>query len=162
MRLAIIGTGLIGASVALAAKRREAVEVTGFDPDERALFAAAERGAVAGPAGSAEEAVADAELAVVAAPVTELAATVKRVLAAGAVGGTVTDVGSTKERVCAAAFGSPRFVGGHPVCGSEARGPEAASAELFEGASWFLAPLPETDPARYRFVHGFVSSLGAR
>jgi prephenate dehydrogenase len=92
----------------------------------------------------------------------DLAPTVKEVLATAPEGCTVTDVGSTKARVCAAAGRSPRFVGGHPVCGSEARGPEAASAELFEGASWFLAPLPETDPARYRFVHGFVASLGAR
>jgi prephenate dehydrogenase len=74
---------------------------------------------------------------------------------------TVTDVGSTKESVCAAASGSTRFIGGHPVCGSEARGADHASANLFEGATWFLAPLPETDPERYRLVHGFVSSLGA-
>jgi len=162
MRLAIIGTGLIGASVGLAAKRREDVRIAGFDLDEGALAAAAGRGAVDEPAGSLEEAVAETELAVVAAPVADLAAAVQAVLAAAPEGCTVTDVGSTKARVCEAAGRSPRFVGGHPVCGSEARGPEAASAELFEGASWFLAPLPETDPSRYRFVHGFVTSLGAR
>ena len=54
-----------------------------------------------------------------------------------------------------------RFIGGHPVCGSEARGPEHASAELFQGATWFLTPFAETAPARYRLVHGFVASLGA-
>jgi prephenate dehydrogenase len=162
MRLAIIGTGLIGTSVALAAKRAEGVTVSGFDPDRSALSTAAERGAVDEAARSFEEAVGAAELAVVAAPVAELAATVKAVLGSAPEGCTVTDVGSTKARICAAAGRSPRFVGGHPVCGSEARGPEAASAELFEGASWFLAPLPDTDPARYRFVHGFVASLGAR
>src|SRR5690349_5770498 len=162
MRLAIIGTGLIGASVALAAKRSDDVTVSGFDPADGALSVAAERGAVDDPAGTMAEAVAGAELAVVAAPVADLAATVKEVLAVAPEGCTVTDVGSTKAGVCAAAVGSPRFVGGHPVCCSEAHGPAAASAELFEGASWFLAPLPETDPARYRFVHGFVTSLGAR
>jgi prephenate dehydrogenase len=47
------------------------------------------------------------------------------------------------------------------VCGSEARGPEHANGELFEGATWFLTPLPETDPERYRSVHGFVTALGA-
>jgi prephenate dehydrogenase len=72
----------------------------------------------------------------------------------------VTDVGSTKARVCAAASSS-RFVGGHPVCGSEAHGPAHARADLFEGASWFLTPLPQTDPEAHRRVHGFVSSLGA-
>jgi prephenate dehydrogenase len=47
------------------------------------------------------------------------------------------------------------------VCGSEARGPEHASAELFQGATWFLTPLAETDATRYRLVHTFVSGLGA-
>jgi prephenate dehydrogenase len=74
---------------------------------------------------------------------------------------TVTDVGSTKAAVCMAAGGSPRFIGGHPVCGSEARGPEHASADLFEGATWFLSPLAQSDPERYRLVHGFVTELGA-
>ena len=161
-RLAVIGTGLIGGSVALAARRAgAAAEVTGYDPDPAGLEAAVRRGAVDSAAGSLEEAVAGAELAVVAAPVAQLAQQVQAVLAATGDETTVTDVGSTKAAVCAAARGSARFVGGHPVCGSEARGAEHATAELFEGASWFLTPLTETDPARYRLVHGFVSALGA-
>jgi prephenate dehydrogenase len=161
-RLAIVGTGLIGASVALAAKRVGAVaEVAGFDPDREALDAAAARGAIDQPAPSLEDAVAGADLAVVAAPVAQLAAQVHAVLAASGEATTVTDVGSTKTGVGAVARGSSRFVGGHPVCGSEARGPEHANAELFEGATWFLTPSAETDPARHRLVHGFVSALGA-
>jgi prephenate dehydrogenase len=161
-RLAIVGTGLIGASVALAAKRAGVVtEVAGFDTDEAALGAAAVRGAVDERALSLEAAVAGAELAVVAAPVAQLAAQVQAVLAATSDDTTVTDVGSTKAGVATAARGSTRFVGGHPVCGSEARGPEHANAELFEGATWFLTPVAETDPARHRLVHGFVSALGA-
>jgi prephenate dehydrogenase len=160
-RLAVVGTGLIGASVALAAKRGRDVSVTGFDPDPEGLAAAVERGAVDSAADSLESALAEAELAVVAAPVAQLAAQVRAALEASPDGCTVTDVGSTKAAVCAAAQGSPRFVGGHPVCGSEARGAGHASAELFDGATWFLTPLAETDPARYRLVHGFVSSLGA-
>jgi prephenate dehydrogenase len=70
-------------------------------------------------------------------------------------------VGSTKAAVCAAAAGTGRFVGGHPMCGSEARGPEHATADLFEGATWFLTPVPETEAASHRLVHGFVSALGA-
>ncbi len=161
-RLAIVGTGLIGASVALAAKRAGvAGRVSGFDVDAAALDAAVARGAVDEPAASLEAAVAGAELAVVAAPVAQLAPQVRSVLAATADETTVTDVGSTKVGVCATARGSARFVGGHPVCGSEARGAEHANAELFEGATWFLTPLTETDPARHRLVHGFVSALGA-
>jgi prephenate dehydrogenase len=160
-RLAILGTGLIGASVALAAKRDGATRVTGYDPDPSTLETAVERGAVDDAAASTEEALAGADLAVVAAPVAQLTSQVVAALQAAPESCTVTDVGSTKESVCAAAAGSPRFIGGHPVCGSEARGPENASANLFEGATWFLSPLPETDPERYRLVHGFVAGLGA-
>jgi prephenate dehydrogenase len=160
-RLAIVGTGLIGASVGLAAKRAGVLHVTGFDPDAAALEQAAERGALDTSAGNLAEAVAEADLAVVAAPVAELPAQVAAVLGATPERCTVTDVGSTKGPVCAAAAGTARFIGGHPVCGSEAHGPEHARAELFEDATWFLTPVAATDPQRYRALHGFVSSLGA-
>ena len=160
-RLAVIGTGLIGASVALAAKRAGGLRVSGFDTDPASLEAAVERGAVDEPADSLSAALAKAELAVVAAPVAQLAVQTRAVLEASGDGCTVTDVGSTKSAVCEAARGSSRFIGGHPVCGSEARGAEHASEELFDGATWFLTPLADAEPARYRLVHGFVSSLGA-
>jgi prephenate dehydrogenase len=150
----------MGASVALAAKRGGA-SVAAWDPDDRALDAAREREAVDEPAGSVEEAVAGADLAVVAAPIAQLPAQVAAVLAATDDRTTVTDVGSTKATIVAASAGSPRFVGGHPICGSEARGAEHATAELFEGATWFVTPTAQTDAARHRLVHGFVSELGA-
>lgn len=160
MQVAVIGTGLIGASIGLAAKRRGA-SVVGFDAEQGTAELAREKGAVDGVAGTLGEALAEAELAVVAVPVGQLAVEVRTVLEASGDGCTVTDVGSTKAAVCAAAGGSPRFIGGHPVCGSEARGPEHATADLFEGATWFLAPLAESEPDRYRLVHGFVGELGA-
>ena len=156
-RIAILGTGLIGASVGLAAARAGVEQVAGFDPDPEALALAAERGAVV-PAASVEEAVAGADLAVCAGPVATLPAQIEEALAAGSC--TVTDVGSTKAAVCAAAQ-SPRFIGGHPVAGSEAHGPAHARAELFENATWFLTPAAETDPEHYRLLHGFVASVGA-
>ena len=73
----------------------------------------------------------------------------------------MTDVGSTKGRLYARIDDRARYIGGHPVCGSEARGPGHASAELFEGATWFLTPVAETEPGRYASLHGFVASLGA-
>src|SRR2546429_1049824 len=160
-RLAVVGTGLIGASVALAAKRAGLRGVVGSDPDPQALAVAVERGAIDSGAESRADAVAGTQLAVVAAPVAQLAPQVRAVLEASEEDCTVTDVGSTKVGVCSAALGSGRFVGGHPVCGSEARGTEHASAELFGGATWFLTPLAGTDRGRSRLVHGFVSSLGA-
>ena len=160
-RLAIVGTGLIGASVALAARRAGVASVTGWDPDPEALAVAAERGAVE-PSSDLAAAIAGAELVVVATPVGELPATVREVLDGAPEGCTVTDVGSTKRPVCGAAGSDPRFVGGHPICGAETRGPERATAELFEGATWFLTPTASTAPERLRLVHGLVSSLGAR
>ncbi len=149
----------MGASVGLAAARR-GDEVTGWDPDDHALAVAVERGAVA-RASSLGDALQDADLAVVAAPIAHLPAQVASVLGGSRDDTTVTDVGSTKTTVVAAAGGSPRFVGGHPICGSEARGAEHATADLFEGATWFVTPTARTDPARHRLVHGFVSDLGA-
>ena len=75
---------------------------------------------------------------------------------------TVTDVGSTKAGMTAVMAAESRFpLGGHPLSGSEAHGPANARAELFDGSPWFLTPVPETDPACYRYVHDFVGSLGA-
>jgi prephenate dehydrogenase len=158
-RLAVVGTGLIGASVGLAAREAGVEDVRGWDVDRDALSVAGERGAVE-PAGTLRAAIDGAELAIVAAPVAALPSQVAAVLEASGDGTTVTDVGSTKGAV-ARAVRDPRFIGGHPVCGSEARGPEHASAELFRGATWFLTPVASTDPVRYRVLHGFVASLGA-
>jgi prephenate dehydrogenase len=159
-RLAVVGTGLIGASVGLAARRAGADSIAGVDADDAVLEVARERGAI-DRAATLEEAVADADLVVVASPVATLAERVNAVLGAAPERCTVTDVGSTKGRVCAEVSDRARFIGGHPLCGSEARGPEHASDELFQGATWFLTPVAETEPDRYRMLHGFVASLGA-
>jgi prephenate dehydrogenase len=161
VRLAIVGTGLIGASAGLAAGRAGLGEVVGWDEDPSALEVAVERDAVAG-ATSMEEALHDADVALVAVPVAGLPSVVRNVLAAAPETCTVTDVGSTKGAVCGAAGSDPRFVGGHPICGAETRGPGRATADLFAGATWFLTPLATTEPDRYRAVHSLVSTLGAR
>jgi prephenate dehydrogenase len=159
-RLAIVGTGLIGASVGLAAKRAGVERVIGFDPDLGALETALERGAIDEIAGDRARAVEGAELVVVAAPVAHLPDEVRTVLELAGAGATVTDVGSTKTTVCLACD-DHRFIGGHPVSGSEAGGPVNASPDLFKGATWFLCPAAGTDPDRYRMLHGFIASLGA-
>src|SRR5262249_57297028 len=158
-RLAIVGTGLIGASIGLDACSSGA-RVTGWDPDPEALSQAVERGAVE-PAGSLVDGVAGADLAVVAAPVSVLAQQVATVLAATGDETTVTDTGSTKAGVVVAAGGSPRFVGGHPIAGKEVHGAVHASSGLFEGAAWFLTPPTDTSPERYALLHRFVGDLGA-
>jgi prephenate dehydrogenase len=161
VRLAVVGTGLIGASTGLAAARAGVEEVLGWDKDPAALQVAVERGAVRA-ADSLVEALVEADVAVVAVPVARLAETVREVLAAASADCSVTDVGSTKTSVCAASGTEPRFVGGHPICGAETQGPGRASADLFDGATWFLTPLPATRAESYRQVHGLVARMGAR
>ena len=158
--LTVVGTGLIGASAALAA-RRTGASVRGWDPDPEVLRVAHEREAVE-PATTLAEAVEGADLVLVAAPVAELPDAVREVLALASGSCVVTDVGSTKSAVCAAAAGDGRFIGGHPICGAETRGPERANAELFQGATWFLTPTAGTGPEPLRTVHGLVTSFGAR
>ena len=162
MRLAVVGTGLIGASAALAARRAGGFDsILGWDEDPATLELAGERGAIE-VAPTLVDALHDADVALVAVPVAELPAVVRSVLAAAPADCTVTDVGSTKGSLCAAVGDDPRFVGGHPICGAEARGPGRASADLFDGATWFLTPLASTEPERYRAAHAFVVALGAR
>jgi prephenate dehydrogenase len=157
-RLAVVGTGLLGTSVALAARRAGASGVLGWDAQASTLRDAAGAGAVEA-SGSLRDAVADAELVVVAVPVGSLVATVKDVLAAAPTA-TVTDVGSTKRAL--AAVPESRFVPGHPLAGGSTGGPGRASADLFDGAVWVLTPLPATEPSRLEAVERFVASLGAR
>ena len=109
-------------------------------------------------AASLEEAVSDAELVVVAAPVGALPAAVRDVLAA-VPEATVTDVGSTKRTL--AAIDDPRYVGGHPLAGGATTGPGRASADLFDGATWFVTPSAATEQARVEAVERFVQALGA-
>jgi len=157
-RLGIVGTGLIGASVGLAAKRAGIGHVAGYDFTRETVQMAVERGAI----DEAVESPGDldrADLIVAAVPVTSLQGVLRELLSSDG-GATVSDVGSTKANV-ADASGNPRFVGGHPVTGSEAHGPAHATVDLFDGATWFLTPTAQTDPERYRLVHGFVASLGA-
>jgi prephenate dehydrogenase len=162
-RLAIVGLGLMGGSLGLAARERAAVtHIAGFDPDEGARAAALARGCVDEATGDLATAVAGADLIALCAPVTELPAVLAE-LAELAPGATVTDIGSTKAGVVAAVPPSlrSRFIGGHPLCGMETRGAQNARAELFEGATWYLTPLAETEPARVRDLHRLVAALGA-
>jgi prephenate dehydrogenase len=157
-RLAVVGTGLVGTSVALAAGRG-GTRSRGFDADSGVLKGAVARGAVE-PASSLAQAVADAELVVIAVPVGAAPAVVQEVL--DAVGGdvVVTDVASTKRPL--ASLADPRFVPGHPVAGGATGGPARAAADLFDAATWFLTPTDTSAAESVALVERFVASLGAR
>ena len=156
-RIAVVGTGLVGTSVALAAGR-VGTGCRGFDADAAVLERAAARGAVE-PAASAAEAVAGAELVVVAVPVGAAPAVVREVLDAAGEEVVVTDVASTKRPL--ATVPDPRFVPGHPVAGGVTGGPARAAADLFDAATWFLTPTRTSAPESVALVERFVSSLGA-
>jgi prephenate dehydrogenase len=156
--LAVIGTGLVGTSVALAAGR-SGTRTRGFDSDRTVLERAAARGAVE-PAASLAEAVADAELVVVAVPVGAAPAVVEEALAVCRPDTVVTDVASTKRPL--ASIADPRFVPGHPVAGGATGGPARATADLFDAATWFLAPTEASSAESVGLVERFVASLGAR
>ncbi len=157
-RIAVIGTGLVGTSVALAA-RRAGVATAGFDVDATRLSEAA---ALAGlrAASSLADAANGAQLVVVAVPVGSAADVVREALDAAGPDATVTDVSSTKRPL--AAVEDARFVPGHPVAGGVTGGPRRATADLFDGATWFVSPTPASDPARLAQVEAFAASLGAR
>ncbi|MBI5231387.1 MAG: prephenate dehydrogenase [Coriobacteriales bacterium] len=168
----MVGVGLIGGSIAAGLRRTdEPPRVLGVDTDRDSLDFAVESGIVDdaatpkaafdrgwfGPGG--------ADVVILATPA---GATVGWFETLGELGyeGIVTDVASTKSSVLSAAerwLPDPsRFVGGHPMAGSERSGVQAARPELFEGAYYVLTPTEHTDVEAYRAVHELISALGAR
>jgi prephenate dehydrogenase len=162
MRVAVLGVGLIGGSIGLAARRRAAAQVCGFDPDEAVLARALERGAVDVVAGEVAAAVQGADVVFAAPPVGVMADTVAKALAAAGPKCVVSDVGSTK-RMLAAAGADERFIGGHPLAGAETAGVEHAQEDLFDGATWYLTPAQgSTAGVLYERLHRLLVSFGAR
>ena len=162
-RIAVIGTGLVGGSVGLGLARR-GHEVAGFDRDPARLQRAKELGAVTSVADSIGEACTGADLVVVAVPVGAVAAAVCEALDAGAP--LVTDVGSVKAPIVgeverARPDLASRFVGGHPMAGSEQDGIDGADPDLFVGATWVLTPTASTEERGYATLRKLVKELGA-
>jgi len=162
VKLAILGVGLIGGSIGLAAKERvEGVEVVGFGRDPERLDLARERGAIDRAATSIEDAVDGAGLCFACAPVGALPELVRAALDASGDDTLVTDVGSTKQDLVSRTP-DPRFVGGHPIAGAETAGVEHARADLFQDAVWYLTPHEHSGGLLYERLHRFVVDVGAR
>jgi prephenate dehydrogenase len=159
LRLAVIGTGLIGGSVGLAARGRLGAHVRGTG---RRAPLGVELGALDVACATVADALVDADVAVVCAPVDVLPEVLGSVLAEAPPDCVVTDVGSTKGAVVAAAAGDRRFVGGHPLAGAEVAGVEHAREDLFDGATWYLTPVATTGGMLLERVHRLVTGLGAR
>ena len=151
-RANVVGLGLIGGSIGAALTER-GWAVAGDDADETRVERALGLGIIA--AGGLDHA---AEITFVCTPVLSLADQVKRALVETA--GVVTDVGSVKSGVTSA-IADPRFIGGHPMAGSELDGLDGADASMFEGAVWVLTPTPDTDDTTFSAVASVVAELGA-
>jgi prephenate dehydrogenase len=151
-RANVIGLGLIGGSAALALRER-GWHVSGDDHDPARLQTAIDRSVV-----DAAGIRSDVEVTIVAVPVLAVADQVKRALAETT--GVVTDVGSVKAAVCEA-IDDARFIGGHPMAGSELDGLDGADASMFQGAVWVLTPTASTGDATFSTVASLVAELGA-
>ncbi|MFL5818849.1 MAG: prephenate dehydrogenase/arogenate dehydrogenase family protein [Conexibacter sp.] len=163
MRIAIVGVGLIGGSIGLAARThaRPPVTVSGWSRSRSTLDRACELGALDRAGDSLADAVADAEAVFVCAPVGVLPEVVADVLAAAPADCVVTDAGSTKRSVVEA-IDDPRFVGGHPLAGAETAGVEHARADLFQDATWYLTPTRGATGTLFERLHRLIRELGAR
>jgi prephenate dehydrogenase len=155
-RALVVGTGLIGGSIALSLRQR-GWYVAGVDADEERLAEALSAGVI-------DQAGDDlaAQIVFVATPATVVADEVRRILGtpdrnADAV---VTDVSGVKTAIVEAAD-HPRFIGGHPMAGSEQIGLRGAAPDLFEGAVWVLTPTPATDLNAFDRLQSVVAELGA-
>jgi prephenate dehydrogenase len=161
-RVAVLGIGLIGGSIGLAARERLGARVAGFDPDSATREAALAAGAADAVMDSIAAAVEGAEAVFCAAPVGWLPELAGAALEAAAPDATVTDVGSTKRDIVAALGADERFVGGHPLAGAETAGVAKARADLFEGARWYLTPTEHSSGVLYDRLQRVVAGLGAR
>jgi prephenate dehydrogenase len=160
MRVVIIGTGLIGTSVALALRSRGA-EVWLADSDPAAARLAADLGA---GALLPDELAEPADIAVIAVPPAAVAASLAQAQARR-LARCYTDVASVKQLPAAQAAERgcdlASYVPGHPLAGREKHGPAAARADLFLGRTWALCPLPQTSPEAAATVTALVRACGA-
>ncbi len=151
-RATVVGTGLIGGSIGLALAEQDWV-VSGVDTDPACLSAALDLGAISSTGWDPR-----AELTVVATPVRAIPDAVRTALAE--TGGVVTDVGGVKASIVGQ-VDHARFVGGHPMAGSEQDGIAGASASLFSGSVWVLTPGPSTSDQAFALTRRVAVDLGA-
>lgn len=166
-RVAIVGLGLIGGSLALAARAAGRFgHVVGVGRSRANLDEGLARGAIDEASDDPARAVAGADLVVLGVPVATMAPIVRALLPALGRDAIVTDVGSVKgplvaelDELCA---GRARFVGGHPIAGTERSGMSAAFGELFRGRCCILTPTACTDPAAVAEVRALWEAVGMR
>jgi prephenate dehydrogenase len=167
-KLVVIGVGLIGGSFALALKKAKAVKhVVGVGRSRKNLAAALKMRIIDEASTDAAQAVADADLVLLAMPVGQMAEVMARIAPHLPQRAVVTDGGSTKQDVIAYArrflgVHFPRFVPAHPIAGTENSGAAAAFAGLYRGRNVIITPQPETTAQALRLVRTAWQKCGAR
>ena len=167
-RLSVVGLGLLGGSVAKAARAaRLAQEIVGVGRKATSLEPALREGAVDRITTSLDEGLAGADMIVLATPVATLERQLPEIWRAADAQALVTDVGSTKAGIvkAAEALGGTRpldFVGSHPMAGSNLAGFAVSRVDLFQGATVILTPTDRTPPDAVKRVTGFWEALGGR
>lgn len=159
MRVALVGVGLIGGSVGLAARRRLGAHVVGWNRSPAALETALELGAIDEAVSSITD-IGDADVAIVSVSVDALEGLVRE-LCAAVPNAVVTDVGSTKQPLVDA-IDCANFIGGHPLAGAESTGVQHAREDIFDGAVWYLTPRAETPGVLYERLAHFIAGIGAQ
>ncbi len=164
--VSIVGVGLIGGSIGLALRERKLAEhVVGIGRRTSTLRKARDVGAVTSTTLRLEQGVASADVVVVATPVDQIAEHVRQAAAHCPAATLITDAGSTKTSIVRAAHAAlpakARFVGSHPLAGSEKTGPGAAAANLFEGRVVVVTPCPQSGAGVAEAAADFWSALGA-
>lgn len=164
--LCIVGVGLIGGSIGAAVRTAGLTRhVVGVGRRRDSLRQAVEIGAIDTFTLNLNEGVREADLAIFCTPVDRIAEQILQAASHMKPGAVVTDAGSTKANIVTALEGrlpaEVRFVGSHPLAGSEKRGPEFADAKLFQGRLVVITPTEQTDADAVQFVSEFWSSLGA-
>ncbi len=163
-RVAIVGLGLMGGSLAMALRDRVA-SLYAVDPDPRTRALAREWGLVDVVAARPEEVLPHADTVILAAPVQAIVEIIPALPGWMPQPALVLDLGSTKQAVCQAlAHLPPRFdvLGGHPIAGKERAGLAHADPGLFRGAPFVFTPLPRTSPRARAFAEALAQAVGAR
>ncbi|HEX6484647.1 MAG TPA: prephenate dehydrogenase/arogenate dehydrogenase family protein [Ktedonobacteraceae bacterium] len=164
-RIAVLGLGLIGGSLALALRADLAEQIAGYDADLDATRRAMERNAITHLCVTAEEAVQQADMVILATPIRAMPELLMRIAPALKPGALVTDTASTKVQVVEWARTllplQVIFVGGHPMAGRESSGIDAAETGLFEGCTYCLTPTVHTPPDAVMRLRELVTRLAA-
>jgi len=165
-RITIVGLGIMGASLALALKARGYTGmITGVARTDATCASALARGAVDAATTDLRTGLAEADLVVLATPARLL---IDQIKVCGEIckdGAVITDMGSTKSAIVAAMNGLPArlsAVGGHPMCGKEKAGIDAAEAGLYVGAPWIVTPTDRSNDDALAMVRALASFVGAR